>query len=184
MPGVVRLWVVGGAAPPMSASPESFGGDGSGVACGCNTRNIFGFSKREWLPPKEVWIAAKMPNAWLVKQGCPVTFSLFRAQVSHCAGMLTATAVPASSSHCHSKSIAKDDFSEPPQRADSKNPSFIFCRSFAPGHLRGPGVSLGRILGGGSIEPPLFGGGLARGLYRTPPPPIESPPTPGATDLQ
>ena len=34
------------------------------------------------------------------------------------------------------------------------------------GHLRGPGVSLGRILGVSSIEPLLGGGGgQARGLY-------------------
>ena len=32
-----------------------------------------------------------------------------------------------------------------------------------------PGVSLGRILGGPSIEPFLGGGRLARGLYRAPP---------------
>ena len=47
------------------------------------------------------------------------------------------------------KYMGNDIFSEPPQRADSKNPIFIFCRILGPGHLQGPGVSLGRILGGG-----------------------------------
>ena len=60
--------------------------------------------------------------------------------------------------------MANDEFSEPPRRADSKNPIFIFRRFLGPGHLRGPGVSLGRIWGLPSIEP-LFGGGLCRGLY-------------------
>ena len=74
--------------------------------------------------------------------------------------------------------MANDDFSEPPRRADSKNPIFIFCRFLGLCHLRGPGVSLGRIFRVPSIEPLLgCGGGLARGLYR-PPPPIESPPAP------
>ena len=68
------------------------------------------------------------------------------------------------------KYMANDEFSEPPRRADSKNPIFIFCRIFGPGHLRGPGVSLGRILGGRSIEPVFWGGGLVRGLHRTHPP--------------
>ena len=49
------------------------------------------------------------------------------------------------------------DFFEPPRWADSRNPIFIFCRLLGSGHLRGSGVSLGRILGGPSIEP--FGGG-------------------------
>ena len=60
-------------------------------------------------------------------------------------------------------------------------PSFIFCRSLGPGHLRGPGVRLGRILGGQSIKP--FGGGVQpEGCidHRPPPPPeVETPPTPG-----
>ena len=73
--------------------------------------------------------------------------------------------------------MANDDFSEPARRADSKNPISIFCRFFGLGHLRGPGVSLGWILGVLSIEPFLGeGGGLARGLYR--PPPIASPVAP------
>ena len=77
------------------------------------------------------------------------------------------------------KDMANDDFSEPPRRTDSKNPIFIFCQFLGLGHLRGLGVSLLRIFGVPSIEP-LLGGGLARGLYRTPPPPasIESPSTP------
>ena len=37
--------------------------------------------------------------------------------------------------------------------------ALIFCRFLGLGHLRGPGVSLGRILGVPSIEP-LFGGGI------------------------
>ena len=67
------------------------------------------------------------------------------------------------------KYMANDDFSEPPRRADSKNPFFIFCRFWGLGHLRGPGVRLGSFLGVPSIEPPL-GGAPARGLYRPPPP--------------
>ena len=68
------------------------------------------------------------------------------------------------------KYIANDDFSEPPRRADSENPIFSFCRFLGPGHLRGLGVSLGRILEVLSIEPFWGGGGgLARGLYRPPP---------------
>ena len=78
------------------------------------------------------------------------------------------------------KYIANDDFSEPPQHADSKNPVFIFRRILGLGHLRGLEVSLGRIGGGGaSIEPLLVGGGLARGLHR-PPPKVVSPPSPDA----
>ena len=47
------------------------------------------------------------------------------------------------------KYMANDDFSKTPRRADSTNLIFIFfCRILGPGHLRGPGVSLGRILGG------------------------------------
>ena len=51
------------------------------------------------------------------------------------------------------KYMANDDFSEPPQRTDPKNPIFICCRILGPGHLRGLGVSLGRLLEGPSIEP-------------------------------
>ena len=58
------------------------------------------------------------------------------------------------------KYLANDDFSEPPRRADSKNPIFIFCRFLGPGHFQGPGVSFGRILGVPSIEPFLGEGGV------------------------
>ena len=57
---------------------------------------------------------------------------------------------------------------------------FSFCRILGPGHLQELGVSRSRIIGGASIEP--FGGGgrgLARGLYRPPPPANESPPSQG-----
>ena len=53
--------------------------------------------------------------------------------------------------------MASGVFSEPPRRADSKNPIFIFCRILGLGHLRGPGFSLGRILGVLSIEPFFLG---------------------------
>ena len=63
------------------------------------------------------------------------------------------------------KCMANDDFSEPPRRADSKNPIFIFSRLLGLGHLQGLGVRLGRILGVLSIEPFLGeGGGPAGGL--------------------
>ena len=68
------------------------------------------------------------------------------------------------------KSMADDDLSEPPRRADSKNPIFIFCLILGLGHLRGPGVSLGRILGVPSIEPLLGWGGSSQGNLKTPPP--------------
>ena len=55
--------------------------------------------------------------------------------------------------------MANDGFSEPPRRADSNTSLFTFCRISGPGHLQGPGVSLGRILGGLSIEPFLGGFG-------------------------
>ena len=68
--------------------------------------------------------------------------------------------------------MANDDFSEPPRHADSKNPIFIFCRILGPGHLQGPGVSLGRMFRGPSVDPLVgWGGGLARGLFCPPPPP-------------
>ena len=44
----------------------------------------------------------------------------------------------------------------------------LFCRILGPGHLRGPGVSLGRSLGGPSIEP--FLGGSSQSAVSTPPP--------------
>ena len=55
------------------------------------------------------------------------------------------------------KYMANDVFSEPPRRADSKNPIYTFSRILGPGHLWVRGVSLGRILGGPSIEPFLGG---------------------------
>ena len=70
------------------------------------------------------------------------------------------------------KSMANDDFSEPPRRADSKNPIFFFSRFLGLGHLRGLGVRLSRILGVLSIEPLLGeGGGSGRRALSTPPPP-------------
>ena len=49
---------------------------------------------------------------------------------------------------------------------------FIFGRFLGLGHLRGPGVSLGRILGVPSIEPFLGeGGGSSQGLHRPRPSP-------------
>ena len=76
------------------------------------------------------------------------------------------------------KYMANDDFSEPPRRTDSKHPIFIFCRFLGLGHLRGRGVSLGRILGVLSIEPfwGEGGGGASLGALSIPPPlSIESP---------
>ena len=77
--------------------------------------------------------------------------------------------------------MANDDFSEPPRRADSKNPIFFFSRFLGLGHLQGLGVRLGRILGVLSIEPFLGErGGPAGGFYRPPPPPgNENPASPG-----
>ena len=71
--------------------------------------------------------------------------------------------------HCFpSQYMANDGFSEPHQHADSKDPIFIFCRLLGRGHRQGPGVSLGRILGGPSIQ---------RFFCIDPPKKIESPPT-------
>ena len=62
--------------------------------------------------------------------------------------------------------MANDDFSEPPRRADSKSPVFIFfCQFSVWVTSEARGVSLGRILGVLSIEPFWGGGGLAKGLY-------------------
>ena len=62
--------------------------------------------------------------------------------------------------------MTNDDFSEPPRRADSKNPVFIF---FAEFRVRvtswAPGISLGGSFGGGGGGgrqlSPFFGEGLA-----------------------
>ena len=71
------------------------------------------------------------------------------------------------------KYMANDDFSEPPRRANSKNPIFIFCRCLGLGHPWGLGVRLGRILGGPSIEPFLGeGGGASQRALSSPPPPL------------
>ena len=63
-------------------------------------------------------------------------------------------------------------FSQPPQRADSKNPIFILCRISGLGHLRGPrgSVSVG-------VWGALGGGSSLRAVSPPPPPPFESPPT-------
>ena len=63
--------------------------------------------------------------------------------------------------------MVNDDFSEPPRRADSKNLIFIFSRILGPGHLRGPGVSIGTIFGVPLIEP-LWRGSSQRAVS-TPP---------------
>ena len=76
------------------------------------------------------------------------------------------------------KFTANGAFSEPPRRADSKNPIFIFCRFLGLGHLRGPGVSLGRILGVPSIEPFLGEGGSSQGALSASPSSTESPVAP------
>ena len=69
------------------------------------------------------------------------------------------------------KYMANDDFSDPPQRADSKNPIFFFSRFLGLGHLQGPGVRLGRILGVLSIQPFLGEGGVRpEGSIDCPPP--------------
>ena len=74
------------------------------------------------------------------------------------------------------KYMANDDFSETPRRADSKNPIFISCRLLGLGHLRGPGVSLGRILGVPSIEPFLERGGGGLAIVSPPPPKLKARP--------
>ena len=68
---------------------------------------------------------------------------------------------------------------------DSTNPIFVFRQFLGLGHLQGPGVSLGRILGVPSIEPLLGGrgGGSSQGALSTrcvpfrlstPPPPLKA----------
>ena len=62
--------------------------------------------------------------------------------------------------------------------------SFFFCQISGPGHLRDPGVGLGGIFLGPSIEPFFLrvgggGGSSQRAVSPPPPPPLfESPPTP------
>ena len=65
------------------------------------------------------------------------------------------------------KYMANDEFSEPPRRADSKTPIFIFRPNLGPHLFQGLGVSFGKIWGP-SIEP-FGGGGGGRGLYRPTP---------------
>ena len=69
------------------------------------------------------------------------------------------------------KYMASDDFSEPPRRADSKNPIFIFFLDFwvrVTSEARGS-VSVG-FWGVPSIEPFLGRGGSSQGALSTPPP--------------
>ena len=67
------------------------------------------------------------------------------------------------------KYMANDDFLEPPRRADSKNPIFIFCR-LGLGHLRGPGsVSVG-FWGSRQLSPFWGEGGAGQGALSTPAP--------------
>ena len=77
------------------------------------------------------------------------------------------------------KYMANDDRFEP-DALIPKIHAFI-CQTLGPGHLRGPGVSLGRILGGPSIEP-FWGWASSQGAVSTPPPPgVENPPIPGGS---
>ena len=46
----------------------------------------------------------------------------------------------------------------------------FFLLNLGPGHLRGPGVSLGRILGACQLSP--FGVGSSQRAVSTPPPPL------------
>ena len=63
----------------------------------------------------------------------------------------------------------------PPPPPPSR-PVFFFCRILGPGHLRGPGISLGRsfYLGEASIEPPFS----QRAVSTPPRPGVEAPPPP------
>ena len=66
------------------------------------------------------------------------------------------------------KCMSNDYFSEPPRRADSKNPILFSSRFLGLGHLQGLGVKLGRILGILSIEPFLGEGGVPETKTRPP----------------
>ena len=70
--------------------------------------------------------------------------------------------------------MANDDFSGPPQHADSQNPIFFFSQFLGLSHLQGLGVRLGRILGVLSIEPFLGEGGVRPEGSIPPPPPPET----------
>ena len=71
------------------------------------------------------------------------------------------------------KSMANDDFSAPPRCADSKNPIFIFffLADFWVWVTSGARGSVSVGFWGARQLSPFFGGGLVRGLYRSPPPP-------------
>ena len=80
--------------------------------------------------------------------------------------------------------MANDPFSEPPRRADSKNPIFIFFADFWVWVTSEAQESVSLGFWGSRQLSPLGegGGGLARGLYRPPPPSLESPVAPGFLD--
>ena len=59
------------------------------------------------------------------------------------------------------KHMANDDFSEPPRRADSKNPIFFFPRFLGLSHLQGPGIRLVR----NHLEERLLDQAQARASY-------------------
>ena len=66
--------------------------------------------------------------------------------------------------------MANDDFSEPPRRADSNDPIFIFCRFWVRVTYEAQGSVLVGFWGSRQLSPFWGrGGGLARGLYRPPP---------------
>ena len=82
------------------------------------------------------------------------------------------------------KYMANDDFSEPLDALIPNIPFLFFCRFLRLGHLRGPGVRLGRILGVLSIEPFFGGGSLPGGSIDPPPPSLESPVAPTQPEPQ
>ena len=55
------------------------------------------------------------------------------------------------------KSLAHDDFSEAPQRADSKTAIFLFLPNFGSGSPPGPGGSVSVGFGGGGRQLSPFG---------------------------